>query len=83
MGTNRKYLDIQQVRKMPNKYANKYNAEHYKRLGMDISPEVDAIIRAKMESEGFETAKDFFYALFRDEYHIDLNHVPDEVLPEE
>ena len=68
---------------MPNKYANQYNAEHYKRLGMDISPEVDAIIRAKMESEGFKTAKDFFYALFIHEYHIDLNKITDEVPPEE
>ena len=64
------------------KYIDKYKSDHYKRFGMDVSPEVNDIIRRKMEMEGFKSMKDFFYTLFADEYHIDLNRVPDEIPPD-
>lgn len=64
-------------------YNKRYEKEHYKKFQMRVRPEIAAAIRHKMEMEGYKSMKDFFFALFRDEYHIDLNRVPDEVPPEE
>lgn len=63
---------------MPNKYANKYNAEHYKRFQMSVTPEVNEKIRQTLEANGFSSMKDFFYTMFLHEYGINLDRIPED-----
>lgn len=56
-------------------YDKEYNRTHYTAVAFPVKKAAAKIIEQKQQEGGFDSFKDFFFYLYREEYGVDLSKV--------